>query len=126
LIDTGSPYIAFDLEVARLLGLPGPFRRRVSAKGVGGADLTLLFPEDGEVRILLSDFVTEYFVWSPLIGFVEGDRPGGKTTALLGFTGFLQHFSVDFPEGNPPSLIEVRVKTNFPGRRGPGAPPRDA
>jgi hypothetical protein len=123
--DSGSPYIVFDLTVAADIGLHGPFRQRVSAQGVGGAEVNLVFPEDGEVQLLLTDFVSEWAVWTPLVGFVEANRPGGKRTGLLGFTGFFQYFAVDYPDDLPAPMIDVKLKRSFPGRHGPGRPPRD-
>jgi hypothetical protein len=125
LIDTGSPYIAFDHQVAKDLGLQGRFRRRARARGVGGAEVTLSFPDDGEVQILLTDFTSGYCVWSPLIGFVEEDRPSDKRSAILGFTGFFQYFAVDFRDIRPTAMIEVTAKPSFPGRSGVGRPPGD-
>ncbi len=125
LLDSASPYIVFDLEVAADIGLHGPFRRRVRAQGVGGAEVNLVFPEDGEVQLLLTDFVSEWAVWTPLVGFIEGDRPGGKRTGILGFTGFYQHFAVDYPDDLATPMIDVTLKRSFPGRHGTGRPPRD-
>jgi hypothetical protein len=122
-VDSASPYIVFDLEVAADIGLHGPFRRRVSAQGVGGAEVNLIFSDDGEVQLLLSDFVTEWAVWTPLVGFIEGNRPGGKRTGILGFTGFFQHFAVDYPDDLPKPTIDIKLKRSFPGRHGLGRTP---
>jgi hypothetical protein len=125
LLDSGSPYIAFDLEVAEKIGVRGPFRRRVRARGVGGAEVTVVFPEDGEVQILLTDFVNDWSVWTPLVGFIKEDCPSGKRTGILGFTGFYHYFAVDFPDDLPTPTIDVTLKRSFTGRHGPGRPPRD-
>jgi hypothetical protein len=125
LLDSGSPYIVFDLEVAADIGLRGPFRRRVRARGVGGSEVSLVFPEDGEVQLLLTDFLSGWSVWTPLVGFVEGNRPPGKKTAILGVTGFFQYFAVDYPDDLPTPMIDVTIKPSFPGRHGAGRPPRD-
>jgi hypothetical protein len=124
-LDSGSPYIVFDLAVAADIGLPGPFRRRVSAQGVGGAEVNLVFPEDREVQLLLSDFISEWAVWTPLVGFVEGNRPGARRSGILGFTGFFQYFAVDYPDDIPIPVIDVKLKQSFPGHKGRGRPPRD-
>jgi hypothetical protein len=125
-IDTGSPYNVFDAETAAKLGLRPPFRRRVEATGVGGQPVDLTFPDDSTVRLLLSDFVNGYIVWAPLVGFVSpgkaARRKKEKATAVLGFTGFLQHLDVTFTSGTQPA-IEISVPGSFPGVVGTGRPP---
>jgi hypothetical protein len=124
IIDSGSPYILFDEMVVGELGLSPPFRRRVGAATAGGHDLPLTFPEDGQVRLLLTDFATDWCLWAPLIGFIESPGRGGRRTGILGITGFMQHFAVTFPETQPPE-IHVVPRAGFPGVRGTGRPPGD-
>lgn len=126
LIDTGSPFVCFDLHLAQEIGLPTRFRRTSSGFGAGGDELALSFPEDGEIQILLTDFTTGYFVWSPLVALLPTKVTAGgpKRTAILGFTGFFQYFQVAFLDA-PSPLIEITAKPTFPGRHGTGRPPPD-
>ena len=128
-LDSGSPYIAFDEQVAKDLGLRPPFARKVVGHGVGGQETLLSFPEDGEVQILLTDYVNGYCLWAPLVGFLlrESTTPEPEGTvnqrAILGMTGFFQHLDVSFRHGSNPG-IEVEVGSDFPGLSGKGKPPR--
>jgi hypothetical protein len=123
-IDTGSAYTVFDEKAITELGLSPPFRRRIQAGSAGGHPLDLIFPEDGEVRLLLTDYLSGWCLWAPLVGFIDSGGREGRRTGILGFTGFLQHFAVTFPETQPP-VIEVVPKATFPGVRGTGRPPGD-
>jgi hypothetical protein len=124
-IDTGSPYVCFSNEVADELQLPRPYRRTIDACGAAGDPIAIGFPDDGAIRLCISDFATEWFVWAPLIGILPTRRPAPaetqKQTAILGWTGFLQYFNVSFLD-HPTPLIEVTAKPAFAGRRGTGRP----
>lgn len=124
-IDTGSPFICFSDDLLRDLNLSGPFSRTLEARGAGGEPLDVRFPDDGLIQIFLSDFQTEWFIWTPLVGIFP-TRPARpyeerKQTAILGWTGFLQHFALSFLD-HPSPLIDVTAKTTYPGRRGTGRP----
>jgi hypothetical protein len=132
LVDSGSPYIVFDEEVARDLGLGPPFPRRATGLAAGGGEVTVGFPEDGEVTVFLSDFRGGFYAWQPLVGFLAARQGQERTTqapvkqtAPLGFTGFFQHFDVTFPDGPDGPAIEVTHKANLPGLHGGWPPPRD-
>jgi hypothetical protein len=129
-LDSGSPYIAFDEQVAKNIGLRPPFARKVVGQGVGGQETLLSFPGDGEVQILLTDYVNGYCLWAPLVGFLlrESTTPDPQAAvnerAILGMTGFFQNLDVTFRHGSNPG-IEIEVGSDFPGVAGKGKPPRD-
>src|SRR5207248_2877830 len=77
-LDTGSPYIVFDEETASNLELSLPFPRRVRGQGIGGAEVDLTFPADGEVLLFLSDYATEFYAWAPLVGFRSDPPAAGQ------------------------------------------------
>lgn len=126
LLDTGSAYTVFDHEAAAVLGVAGRLNRRIEARGAGGEPLPVAFADDGAVSLLLTDFQTAYCACAPLVGFLPAPPAGarGKPTAILGFTGALQHMDVSFLAG-PPALIRIEVKADLPAARGAGPPPGD-
>lgn len=122
MIDTGSPYIIFSESIAPGLGLRPPFRRHVLSSTLGGSPLPITFPDDGDVRLLLSDFIRGYCMWAPPVGFVSDQFLRARNAhALLGFTGFMQILDVFFRTGTTPA-IEITIPPSFPGVAGAGRP----
>jgi hypothetical protein len=113
-IDLGSDWCVFPSMVAHLLGLRPPFRRVVPFSGASGQG-TFSLPDDGTVGLMATDFREYYYLPRSPIGFWT--TPGGP--AVLGLTGFLQHFEMHIHnDGVHRPEVELSHTPTFPGRHG--------
>src|SRR5262249_22335306 len=88
------------------LGLSPPFRRPV-AVGTAGGQAAFTFPDDGEVSLLITDYREYYYLPASPIGFWA---PSVQRN-VLGLTGFLQYFSMEwFNDGQ--TIPEVELTEN--------------
>jgi hypothetical protein len=123
-IDSCSDWVVFDDRARGILGLQLPFSRVVSVSGIAGAvQATFTMPPDGTVSLFLTDYREWYFLPAPPVGFWP-PSPTGPRRDVLGVTGFLQHFQVNFHYQLSRPEVELIHHPGFPG--GYGTFPRGA
>jgi hypothetical protein len=121
LLDTGSDFVAFDSDVAHRIGLSPPFARSSQNQGAGAGPFTLTFPDDGAVSLYVTDYRHYCYLPAPLVGFLP---PPVNDFAVLGVTGFLQHFKLRIDYDERPPRIRLTVPPSFPGVAGRFSPKR--
>jgi hypothetical protein len=96
-IDTSSDWVVFDNRAAVGLGLRQPFPRVVPVSGIAGAvQAQFTMPPDGTVSLFVTDYHEYYFLPTPPVGFWPPSPTGAQRPNVLGVTGFLQYFQVNF------------------------------
>jgi hypothetical protein len=72
----------------------------VAVSGIAGAvQASFTMPPDGTVSLFITDYREYYFLPAPPVGFWPPAPTGTTRRGVLGATGFLQLFQVDFPPG---------------------------
>jgi hypothetical protein len=118
-IDSCSDWVVFQEGVARSLGLSPPFSRVVSVSGIAGAvQAQFAMPPDGTVALFVTDYHEYYYVPAPPVGFWPPAPSGGQRRDILGVTGFLQYFQVNFLYQLNRPEVELIHHSGFPGKFG--------
>jgi hypothetical protein len=83
--------------------------------GTAGGQAAFTFPDDGEVSLLITDYREYYYLPASPIGFWALPIQHN----VLGLTGFLQYFSMQwFNDGQTIPEVELTENPTFPGQHG--------